>query len=104
VATIYKIHPAIGTARVGNSDEYYLATETPGGLPLDPVSGKPIYVGPGAPSDNVFHDSVGALKKQGARFKVFVYDNANPNGRADRALLNGRIALCHRALRQFWSI
>jgi hypothetical protein len=42
VATIYKIHPAIGTARVGNSDEYYLAPETPGGLPLDPVSGKPI--------------------------------------------------------------
>jgi hypothetical protein len=24
--------------------------------------------------------------------------------RADRALLNGRVALCHRALRQFWSI
>lgn len=79
MAAVYKIHPAIGTARVGNSDEYYLAPETPGGLPLDPVSGKPIYVGPGAPSDNIFHDAVGALKKQGARFKVFVYDNANPN-------------------------
>jgi hypothetical protein len=80
MATIYKIHPAIGTARIGNSAEYYLAPEAPGALPLDPNSGKPIYAGggPGVPAQNIFHDASGALKKQAARFKVYAYDNANP--------------------------
>jgi len=78
MSTIYKIHPAIGSARVGNSAEYYLAPEAPGALPLDPNSGKPIYAGPGVPGQNIFHDATGALKKQAARFKVYAYDNANP--------------------------
>ena len=78
MAVTYKIHPAIGTARVGNSAEFYLAPETPGGLPLDSKTGKPIYTGPGVPPQNIYHDGMGALKKQGARFKVFAYDNANP--------------------------
>jgi hypothetical protein len=74
----YKIHPAIGAARVGNSAEYYLAPEAAGGLPLDPKTGNPIYSGPGVPPQNIYHDASGALKKQAARFKVFAYDNANP--------------------------
>jgi hypothetical protein len=82
MATIYKIHPAIGTARIGNSAEYYLAPEAPGALPLDPNSGKPIYAGPGVPAQNIFHDTSGALKKQAARFKVYAYDNpADPGTR-----------------------
>ena len=84
MSIVYKIHPAIGTARVGNSAEYYLAPETPGGLPIDPNTGKPIYAGPGAPPQNIFHDNIGAVKKQAARFKVFVYDNANPADRGRR--------------------
>ena len=75
MATLYKIHPAIGIARVGNSAEYYLAPETPGGLPLDPDTNAPIYSGPGLPPQSVFHDAAGALKKQAARFKVYSYDN-----------------------------
>jgi hypothetical protein len=78
MAITYKIHPAIGAARVGNSAEYYLAPETPGGLPLDRTTGKPIYTGPGVPPQNIFHDASGALKKQAARFKVYAYDSANP--------------------------
>jgi hypothetical protein len=78
MAIVYKIHPAIGAARVGNSAEYYLAPETPGGLPLDSNNGQPIYTGPGVPPQNIYHDASGALKKQGARFKVFAYDNSNP--------------------------
>ena len=32
----YKIHPGIGIARLGNSDtEFYLAPETPAGLPME---------------------------------------------------------------------
>jgi hypothetical protein len=80
MATVYKIHPAIGAARVGNSKEYYLAPETPGGPPLDPKTGKPIYTaGSGAPTQSIFRDAPGgALKKQAARFKVYAYDNTNP--------------------------
>jgi hypothetical protein len=78
MAIVYKIHPAIGAARVGNSAEYYLAPETPGGQPLDCNTGQPIYTGPGVPPQNIYHDASGALKKQGARFKVFAYDNSNP--------------------------
>jgi len=78
MAIVYKIHPAIGAARVGNSAEYYLAPEKPGGLPLDCNTGKPIYSGPGVPPQNIYHDASGGLKKQGARFKVFAYDNSNP--------------------------
>ncbi len=78
MATVYKIHPAIGVARVGNSDEYYLAPETPGGLPLDPATGQPIYRGPGVPPQSLFHDHAGAVKKQAARFRVYAYDDTNP--------------------------
>jgi hypothetical protein len=78
MTVVYKIHPGIGAARIGNSTEYYLAPETAGGLPLDPNTGEPIYSGPGVPPQNIYHDASGALKKQAARFKVFAYDNANP--------------------------
>lgn len=78
MTVVYKIHPAIGAARIGNSTEYYLAPETAGGLPLDPNTGKPIYQGPGVPPQNIYHDASGALKKQAARFKLFAYDDANP--------------------------
>jgi hypothetical protein len=77
MATVYKIHPAIGAARVGNSSEFYLAPEAPGGLPLDSKTGQPIY-SPGVPPQSVFRDASGALKKQAARFKVYAYDNSNP--------------------------
>ena len=78
MAIKYKIHPAIGAARVGNSAEYYLAPEKPGGLPLDPKTGQPIYSGTGVPPQNIFHDASGALKKQAARFRVYAYDDTNP--------------------------
>ena len=87
MATVYKIHPAIGCARVGNSPDYYLAPETPGGLPLDPQTGKPIYAGPDVPGQNIFHDAQGRLKKQGARFKVFAYDDADPNDPGQRVVV-----------------
>ena len=32
---VQRIHPAIGFARVGTSDEYYLAPETSAGLDLE---------------------------------------------------------------------
>ena len=68
--TVYKIHPAIGVARVGISDDFYIAPETPGGLPTDPGTGLPV---------TSFRDANGNLRKQAARFRVFAYDSANPS-------------------------
>lgn len=62
----YKIHPAIGLARVGNSGEHYLAPERAGGLPVLP-DGRPF-----SPAD--FRDRDGRLRRQGARFEVYRYD------------------------------
>lgn len=62
----YKVFPSIGVARVGNSNEYYLAPETSGGLPIRPVTDTPI-------TQNDLRDSAGNLKRQGARFRVYCY-------------------------------
>jgi hypothetical protein len=68
----YKIHPSIGVARVGDSDEFYLAPETPGGLPILP-DGRLFE-----PRD--FRDAERRLRRQAARFRVFRYDDAHPGG------------------------
>lgn len=82
---IYKIHPGIGIARLGNSDtEFYLAPEIPAGLPhACDAKGNPIL------SDDLsgpvlvknFKDKNGRIKRQAARFQVFVYDDETPDGR-----------------------
>jgi len=81
----YKIHPGIGIARLGNSDtEFYIAPETPAGLPqeCDP-NGNPRYGADGTAPTLVttFRDAQGRIKRQAARFQVFVYDEGSPDGR-----------------------
>lgn len=81
----YKIHPGIGIARLGNSDsEFYLAPETPAGLPqaCDDY-GNPRYEADGIKPLLVrtFKDAQGRIKRQAARFQVFVYDDESPDGR-----------------------
>ena len=75
----YKIHPAIGFARLGNSQEFYLAPDKTGGLPIQcnpdgtaPEPEQPV---------TAFKDNSGAIKRQAARFRVFIYDDTSPNGR-----------------------
>lgn len=79
--TKYKIHPAIGIARVGNSEEYYIAPENPGALPSEystqPTGGKH------------FRDSEDNLLRQAARFKVYAYSDGNPDGVEVKAGCNG---------------
>ncbi len=81
----YKIHPGIGIARLGNSDtEFYLGPETPAGLPMEcdgngnerlaPDGTTPVLV-------TNFRDAQGRIKRQAARFQVFVYDEDDPEGR-----------------------
>ncbi|GGA38448.1 LodA/GoxA family CTQ-dependent oxidase [Okeania sp. KiyG1] len=54
------IHPGIGIARVGNSEnEYYFAPEV-----TDPPAQKPGF----------YRDSTGALKREAARFRIYGYN------------------------------
>lgn len=56
------IHPSIGIARVGNSeDHYYVGPETDRPIPLAPGEMK---------------DATGALKRQAARFRIYGYNAA----------------------------
>jgi len=59
MATVYKIHPAIGIARVGNSpDEFFVGPERVGPVP-EPAGG--------------FKDAECRVKRQAARFRIFAH-------------------------------
>jgi hypothetical protein len=61
------IHPAIGTARVGNSPrDYFIGPEVPG-RPIVPPDG---YKDSGDPEKNV----PPRVRRQGARFRIYAYD------------------------------
>ncbi len=78
---LLRIHPSIGLSRVGNSPEHYLAPETIAALPRpddpdDPTTGGlPIRTGTESDliGDGDLRDADGALKRQGARFRIFHY-------------------------------
>jgi len=62
VAITYKIHPAIGIARLGNSPESFPGPTIPG-----------VGSAPGQ-----YRDAAQRLKRQSASFWVYAYDDANP--------------------------
>ena len=71
----FRIHPAIGIARAGNSaHSFYLSPERPGQLPIDcdadgvttSEDGKEKVI-------TSFRDDSGAIRRQGARFRVYQY-------------------------------
>src|SRR5690349_14012827 len=59
----FRIHPAIGVARMGNSFDHFLGAETPG-LPANSSDGTTF---------NSFRDPQGRILRQGVRFRVFEY-------------------------------
>lgn len=72
----FKIHPAIGIARVGDSpDEFYLAPEQAGGMPNE--------LNPDGTEQPVtkFKDGQGRVKRQAARFRVYGYDDDFKQGK-----------------------
>jgi len=79
----YKIHPAIGIARLGNSPtDFYLAPESCGALPIDvdPSGRIPLVNGQEQPI-TTFRDANNLVKRQAARFRVYIYDDQSPQGR-----------------------
>ncbi|MBR0939480.1 LodA/GoxA family CTQ-dependent oxidase [Bradyrhizobium jicamae] len=72
---IYKIHPGIGVARVAPSTNgYFLAGETPGADPFEIDSN-----GNETPFTS-YKDANSFLRRQGARFRVFEYDQPTVGG------------------------
>jgi hypothetical protein len=82
---VYKIHPGIGIARLGNSpDAFCISPETPAALPIACDSqGNPLLSADGTTPVRVtkFKDDEGRIKRQAARFQIFVYDEKSPDGR-----------------------
>lgn len=64
----FRIHPAIGIARLGNSDEFFVGPVIPGVVaapPPDPADGKVHY-----------KDADGRIKRQAAQFRIFAHTSA----------------------------
>jgi L-lysine 6-oxidase len=79
----YAIHPKMGVARLGNSQKaFYLGPEKTGGLPIRcDLDGNPILDNGLEQPVNRFKDKTGAIKRQAARFKIFVYEDGSSEGR-----------------------
>ncbi len=70
-----RIHPAIGIARIGNSEEYFIGPEVPR---------------PTAPPEGGYRDPAGRLKRQAALFRIYGYD-ANGQAVAELTAENAEI-------------
>lgn len=85
MATTYHIHPGIGIARLGNSpDQFCISPESEAQLPIDCDNrGNPRLSPDGQHELRVgkFKDCEGRIKRQAARFQIFVRDEDNPEGR-----------------------
>ncbi|MFL5358798.1 LodA/GoxA family CTQ-dependent oxidase [Archangium sp.] len=69
MARFFRIHPAVGVARVGNSpDEFFIGPEHPNQPPNFDLTQKKFLP---------FKDSQGRVKRQAARFRVFEYTMQN---------------------------
>jgi L-lysine 6-oxidase len=65
------IHPLVGVARLGNSDEFYLAPEAIGGRPIECDAFGNEQMEGGIPRPiTVYKDGAGRVKRQAARFRV----------------------------------
>lgn len=68
---VYRIHPSVGVARVGNSqaeDGWFLGPEVPGEDFMPAPDGK-------------YRDSQGFIKRQGVRFRIYEYSYRSPGDR-----------------------
>jgi L-Lysine epsilon oxidase N-terminal/L-lysine epsilon oxidase C-terminal domain len=67
----YRIHPAIGVARVGDSPEdFFIGPEAPG---IPPTLTKPDAPALPAGQKGKYKDSKSSVKRQGARFRIYEY-------------------------------
>jgi len=73
----YRIHPGIGVARVGDStDDYFLGPEAPGVRSTLTKADLPALP---AGQTGRYKDGTSAIKRQGARFRIYEYTSNNAN-------------------------
>lgn len=99
--SIFRVHPAIGIARLGSSEDYYLAPESAAGVKQDQATGLfgGLPVKPGTDdtpiTDADFRDATGKVKRQAARFRVYQYPAASagsyPSGAGTEVTIGTRI-------------
>ncbi|MDQ3804327.1 MAG: LodA/GoxA family CTQ-dependent oxidase [Acidobacteriota bacterium] len=84
-ATAYRIHPGIGIARLGDSPaEFCISPEKPAALPVACDAQGDARLSPDGTTEvtvTKFKDAQGRIKRQAARFHVYVYDDESPAGR-----------------------
>lgn len=83
--TTFKIHPSIGIARLGNTDDdFYLSPEQPGALPIACDDEGREYIDKNGQPKRVSNFKDGSdlslLKKQAARFRVYAYAEGEEDG------------------------
>lgn len=77
---VYRIHPGIGIARLGDSpDGICISPEGPARLPIACDSSG--NTGKTETPVKTFKDRKGRIKRQAARFQIYVYDDDDPEGR-----------------------
>ena len=88
--TIFRVHPTINFARVGTSEEYYIAPETAagelvdeakgifGGLPIKPNTEKTFIE-----ADDLRDKKNNNVARQAARFRIYAYSAGQKNYPAD---------------------
>jgi len=77
----YRIHPAIGVARVGDStDDFFIGPESPGAPAL--LAG----LGKAGATNGHYKDSQQRIKRQGARFRIFEYATDDAGATAVREI------------------
>ncbi|MFA6112651.1 MAG: LodA/GoxA family CTQ-dependent oxidase [Sphingomonas sp.] len=81
--SVYRIHPAIGIARLGDSpDSFCISPEGPARLPIEcDGAGNPVHKDESTSASFKFKDAEGRIKRQAARFQIYVYDAKNPDGK-----------------------
>jgi hypothetical protein len=83
VTARYKIHPSIGIARLGNSDDFYIGPETLSGLPIACTAEGNTLPNPetgGEQTVENFRDQQGRIIRQAARFRIMMYLNGSSEG------------------------
>ncbi|BDS09937.1 LodA/GoxA family CTQ-dependent oxidase [Aureispira anguillae] len=99
--TNFRIHPAIGFARVGNSEDYYIEPQTMAGEHTTGAlsGGLPIKKGTDATpiSSDDIRDAAGKLKKQAARFKIYQYQDPDtlsyPSGGGEEVIIGSTVTI-----------
>lgn len=113
MSSLFRIHPAINIARVGSSEEYYIAPETAAGEAVTAdgtMGGLPIQAGT---EDSVIgeadlRDAKGLVKRQAARFRIFAYDEAAaasyPSGQGTEVKLGDKLPDGRTVLDIVWTV